>query len=89
MSEWKNLREEFPTDKNKLYQVKATRDGFTINYLCKLFDLSGTIELTGYSPFGRRFGFYKPKNREPAQTLDLLSMTEDRPTIMWREIDAD
>jgi hypothetical protein len=87
MSEWKDLREEFPTDKNKLYQVKATRDGFTINYLCKLFDLSGTIELTGYSPFGRRFAFHQPKDQPQALDLDLVD--EDKPIVMWREIDAD
>jgi hypothetical protein len=87
MSEWKNLREEFPTDIAKFYLVKATRGEFTIRYLCKLFDIGGSVELTGFSPFGRRFAFHQPKDQPQALDLDLID--EDRPIVMWREIDAD
>jgi hypothetical protein len=88
MTEWKNLREEFPTDIAKFYLVKATRGEFTIRYLCKLFDIGGSVELTGFSPFGRRFAFHQPKDQPELLNLDLES-DDDRPIVMWREIDAD
>jgi hypothetical protein len=86
-NEWKDIRDEFPSQIGKLYLVRATRDEFTIFYLCKLFDLGGTVELTGYSPFDRRFAHFEPKDQPIVRDLDLQS-DEDRPSIVWKELDT-
>jgi hypothetical protein len=82
--EWKDIKKEFPSQIGKLYIVKATRDGFTIFYICKLVDLGGWVELTGYSPYGRRFSLHETKTQP--QMADLLSDAEDKPIIMWKEV---
>jgi hypothetical protein len=83
-NEWKNIRDEFPSQIGKLYIVRATRDEFTIYYICKLVDLGGWVELTGYSPYGRRFSVHEPKAQP--QILDIFET--EQPLVMWRTLDA-
>ena len=95
MPEWKDLKEEFPTDRTKLYLVRSIQpalDSFTLYYLCQLAEsylsLDGRLELSGMSCNGRRFRFIEPNKDKPKNiTEDLFVRNNEEVQIHWREIE--
>ena len=91
MDGWKNIKEEFPKDKSKLYLVRTIdSDGWNQTYLCNLTVctyLDGNpLELAGLDCVGRRFSIHEPKNDlDAGQSRDLFEF-ERKIEIFWQEI---
>ena len=96
MTEWKDLKKEFPTDRSKLYLVRSVRPalgGFVLYYLCQLTECTwnrdGRLELSGMSCNGRRFCQIEPKSDDKQGATDDLFRRNAREEVQihWKEID--
>ena len=92
--EWKNLQDEFPTDKNTKYLVRISRKEFSLIYFCIVIDREESFELTGYSALGRRYSAWKRKNPKPVEeepeTFELFTAPEDeKPLIEWARLEIE
>lgn len=93
MTEWKDLKKEFPTDRSKLYLIKSVsvhpENPFVFYFLCAVqpceWDQS-ILELIGHGVSGRRFRRTEHTKRDICAP-DLFGAIDERPRVYWKEIE--
>lgn len=94
MSEWINIEQRFPTDKEALYLVRTTRpaeDNHQMYYLCTLKTCAWIegkpLELSGLDSAGRRFCVYETRRSlDKGRTADLFGAVREV-IIEWKEVE--
>ena len=80
--DWKNLREEFPTDMEAQYLVRADKDGLRRYFICELtehvWDCRKVLRGSSFD----HFDFYYTEPDETAQQIDLIP-NHEIPDCFW------